>query len=54
MTEDGVPVEVAGFAGGGEGAVTTALVVDRSSSMEDEDKIVASGVAAPDCKPLLD
>lgn len=46
VTEDGAPVEVADFGGGGEGAVTAALVLDRSGSMEDDGKIDGARAAA--------
>ncbi len=46
VSEDGVPVEVAEFGGGGAGLVTSALVVDRSLSMEDEAKLAGAQEAA--------
>lgn len=52
VTEDGAPVELAQF-GGGAGAVTTALVVDRSLSMEDEAKIDGAQEAAAAFSALM-
>lgn len=46
VTEDGAPVELADFAGGGAAPVTAALVVDRSGSMEDDGKIDGAREAA--------
>lgn len=53
VREDGVPVEVVAFSGGGAGAVTTALVVDRSGSMEDEGKLEGAQAAATAFVDLL-
>lgn len=40
ITEDGQPVELTGFSGAGDGGpISTALVIDRSGSMEDDDKL---------------
>jgi Ca-activated chloride channel homolog len=46
LTEDGQPVEITGFAGGGASAVTTMLVIDRSGSMDENDKIDGARDAA--------
>jgi len=46
VTEDGAPVELAEFAGGGAAPVSAALVIDRSGSMEDDDKIDGAREAA--------
>jgi Ca-activated chloride channel homolog len=46
ITEDGQPVEISPFAGGGASPVTTMLVIDRSGSMEESDKITGAREAA--------
>ena len=46
ITEDGQPVTISNFTGGGANAVSTALVIDRSGSMEDEDKLDGAKAAA--------
>jgi VWFA-related protein len=46
ITEDGQPVAISGFAGGGASAVSTVLVIDRSGSMEDNDKLEGAKDAA--------
>jgi len=47
VTEDGQPVEISAFAGGGaNGPIVAALVIDRSGSMEDDDKIEGARAAA--------
>ncbi len=46
ITEDGQPVEIAEFGGPGAESVTTVLVIDRSGSMEEEDKIEGARDAA--------
>lgn len=46
VTEDGVPVEIADFGGLGGEALTSVLVVDRSGSMEEDDKIDGAREAA--------
>lgn len=46
VTEDGVPVEVAGFGGPGGEALTSVLVIDRSGSMEEDAKIDGARAAA--------
>lgn len=53
VTEDGAPVELLEFAGGGAGPVTSALVVDRSGSMEDEAKLEGAQAAAESFVELL-
>ena len=45
VTEDGQPVTLADFAGGA-GPISTVLVIDRSGSMEENDKIVGAQDAA--------
>src|SRR5215213_5980214 len=45
VTEDGQPVTIADFAGGA-GPISTVLVIDRSSSMEENDKIAGAQDAA--------
>jgi VWFA-related protein len=46
ITEDGQPVAISNFAGGGASSVSTALVIDRSGSMEENDKIDGAKDAA--------
>lgn len=46
VTEDGAPVELSGFGGAGTGPVSALLVLDRSGSMADEDKIEGAQAAA--------
>jgi Ca-activated chloride channel family protein len=46
VSEDGQPVEITGFAGGGASPVTTMLVIDRSGSMEESDKMAGARDAA--------
>lgn len=47
VIEDGVPVELADFGGAGEGGpISAAMVIDRSGSMEDDDKIDGARQAA--------
>lgn len=46
VTEDGAPVELSGFGGAGAGPVSALLVLDRSLSMADEDKIEGAQEAA--------
>lgn len=47
ITEDGQPVELTGFSGAGDGGpISTALVIDRSGSMEDDDKLDGAVEAA--------
>jgi Ca-activated chloride channel family protein len=45
VTEDGQPVTIADFAGGA-GPISTVLVIDRSGSMEENDKIAGAQDAA--------
>src|SRR5262245_30261420 len=45
VTEDGQPVQIADFAGGA-GPISTVLVIDRSGSMEENDKIEGAQDAA--------
>jgi VWFA-related protein len=46
VSEDGQPVTVSGFVGGGAGAVATALVIDRSGSMAESGKLDGAKDAA--------
>jgi Ca-activated chloride channel family protein len=46
VTEDGQPVEISGFSGAGAGPVSTVLVIDRSGSMDEEDKLEGAKDAA--------
>lgn len=46
ITEDGRPVEIRDFAGGGAGSVTTVLVIDRSNSMREVRKLDGARDAA--------
>ncbi|MFL5801900.1 MAG: VWA domain-containing protein [Roseiflexaceae bacterium] len=46
ITEDGQPVTIDSFVGGGAGAINTALVIDRSGSMDESDKIEGAREAA--------
>jgi VWFA-related protein len=46
VTEDGVPVEIAAFGGGGSANINTALVVDVSGSMGEERKLAGAQAAA--------
>lgn len=46
VTEDGAPVEIADFGGVGGESVSSVLVVDRSGSMDEDDKIDAARDAA--------
>ena len=46
IAEDGQPVEISAFVGGGASPVTTMLVIDRSGSMEESDKIAGAREAA--------
>jgi Ca-activated chloride channel family protein len=46
ITEDGQPVTIADFGAAGAGSVTTALVIDRSGSMDEDDKIDGAREAA--------
>jgi Ca-activated chloride channel family protein len=46
LTEDGQPVTISGFKGGGAGAISTVLVIDRSGSMSEEDKLEGAKAAA--------
>jgi len=46
VTEDGTAVEIKGFSGAGEQAVTAFLVIDRSGSMGSEDKMTGAKAAA--------
>jgi VWFA-related protein len=46
LTEDGQPVTLSGFVGGGASPVTSMLVLDRSGSMAEEDKIADAQDAA--------
>jgi VWFA-related protein len=53
IREDGAPVDLTGFVGAGGSAISTALVVDRSGSMEDADKIEGARAAAEAFVQLL-
>jgi Ca-activated chloride channel family protein len=46
IMEDGAPVELTGFAGAGGSAISTAMVIDRSGSMEDANKMDGARRAA--------
>jgi VWFA-related protein len=46
IAEDGQPVEISGFVGGGASPVATMLVIDRSGSMGESDKIDGARDAA--------
>lgn len=46
VTEDGTPVEIAEFGGVGGEPVTSVLVIDRSGSMDEDDKIEGARDAA--------
>jgi VWFA-related protein len=46
ITEDSQPVTISSFEGGGAGPINTALVIDRSGSMEDADKLDGAQDAA--------
>src|SRR5262245_55523044 len=46
ITEDGQPVTIDSFAGGGAGAINAVLVIDRSGSMDEGDKIEGARDAA--------
>jgi VWFA-related protein len=46
ITEDGQPVTIDSFVGGGAGAISTVLVIDRSGSMDESDKIEGARAAA--------
>lgn len=46
IVEDGAPVELTDFVGAGGSSISTALVIDRSLSMEDADKIAGARAAA--------
>ncbi len=46
VTEDDAPVAITAFSGAGAGQVTSVLVLDRSGSMADNDKIAAAQAAA--------
>lgn len=46
LSEDGTPVDLIGFSGAGQGPISTALVLDRSGSMEDDNKIEGAREAA--------
>lgn len=39
LTEDGQPVAISGFAGGGASQINTVLVIDRSGSMDEAEKL---------------
>ncbi|MBX0330803.1 VWA domain-containing protein [Oscillochloris sp. ZM17-4] len=53
IMEDGTPVDLIGFVGAGGSAISTALVVDRSGSMEDAGKIEGARAAAEAFVQLL-
>jgi VWFA-related protein len=53
IIEDGTPVELTGFVGAGGSAISTALVIDRSGSMQDADKIAGARDAADAFVDLL-
>ncbi len=46
VTEDGQPVTLSGFADGGATAISTVLVIDRSQSMAEEQKLAGARAAA--------
>jgi Ca-activated chloride channel homolog len=46
ITEDGQPVTIDEFVGGGAGSIDTVLVIDRSGSMDENDKIEGAKQAA--------
>jgi VWFA-related protein len=46
IAEDGQPVTIDQFVGGGAGAINTVLVLDRSGSMDDNDKLDGAKQAA--------
>lgn len=46
VLEDGVPVEVSSFGGAGSGPIASVLVLDRSGSMEDDNRIEGARTAA--------
>ena len=39
ITEDGQPITIDEFVGGGAGSIDTVLVIDRSGSMDENDKM---------------
>ena len=53
IIEDGTPVDLTGFVGAGGSTVSTALVIDRSGSMEDAGKIAGARDAADAFVDLL-
>jgi VWFA-related protein len=46
ITEDGQPITIDEFVGGGAGSIETVLVIDRSGSMDEDDKIEGAKEAA--------
>jgi Ca-activated chloride channel family protein len=46
ITEDGQPISIDEFVGGGAGSIDTVLVIDRSGSMDENDKIDGAKEAA--------
>jgi Ca-activated chloride channel homolog len=46
LAEDGQPVTIGEFVGGGAGAISTVLVVDRSGSMQENGKMAGAKAAA--------
>lgn len=53
ITEDGQPVDLIDFGGAGGESISTALVIDRSGSMKEEDKIDGAREAATAFVDLL-
>ncbi|GAB4441614.1 MAG: hypothetical protein OHK0015_39130 [Chloroflexi bacterium OHK40] len=53
ITEDGAPVQLIGFGGAGDEAVASALVIDRSGSMDEEAKLEGAREAASAFVDLL-
>jgi hypothetical protein len=46
ITEDGQPITIDEFVGGGAGSIETILVIDRSGSMDEDDKMEGAKDAA--------
>ena len=53
VTEDGTPVQITAFKGGDQVALATVLVIDRSGSMDDENKLIGARQAAATFDDLM-